>query len=144
VKQVKAQKTIRQRIEYRPGVSDWFETTQVLFNQLVAFYFAVIQAHALVLNLPNRQTLTALERLTHATTGHPHPVMPLSDVAGNVPVVFRRAAINAGWAWPAPSTQTSNAGTRAKPGPRPKGVDSTSAPRFLRAPGTAASRTMPD
>jgi hypothetical protein len=47
-------KTVRQKIQYRPGVSEWFETTQKLFNDLVAFYFEVIQAHPGVLDLNNR------------------------------------------------------------------------------------------
>jgi IS605 OrfB family transposase len=90
-----ATKTIRKRLEYRPGVSEWFTTTQALFNRVAAFYFDVIQAHPGILDLSSKNALAALERLTHGTKKNPHPVMPLRDVADNVPVVFRRAAINA-------------------------------------------------
>jgi putative transposase len=89
-----AQKTIRQKVVKREGISTWLQATHDLFNRLVAFYFDVIQAHALVLDLPNKQTLTALEKLTHQTAKNPHPVMPLAEVCGNVPAMFRRAAIN--------------------------------------------------
>jgi putative transposase len=90
----KATKTIQHRIEYRSGISEWFGTTQELFNQLVAFYFQVIQVHQDVLDLSNRWALTTLERLTHATQRNPAPVMPDTQVANNVPAMFRRAAIN--------------------------------------------------
>jgi putative transposase len=33
--------------------------------------------------------------LTHATSSHPHPVMPLAEVGEDIPAMFRRAAINA-------------------------------------------------
>jgi putative transposase len=94
LKRATAQKTIRQKIVKREGISEWFQTTHELFNRLVAFYFDVIQAHSLVLNLSNQKALTALEKLTHQTAKNPHPVMPLADVCGNVPTMFRRAAIN--------------------------------------------------
>ena len=87
-------KTVRQRLEYRPGISDWFADTQALFNQVARFYFQVIQAHPELLALPNEAALTALEKLTHATKAHPDPPLPLRQVADNVPVYFRRAAIN--------------------------------------------------
>ena len=91
----KPQKTQRNKLEYRPGISDWFTTTQTLFNQFVTFYFEVIQAHELVLELANKEALTALEKLTHQTKQNPHPVMPDTQVAPQVPAYFRRAAINA-------------------------------------------------
>ena len=31
--------TIRQSLQYQPRQSDWFATTQQLFNQVAAFYF---------------------------------------------------------------------------------------------------------
>jgi transposase len=49
----------------------------------------------MVIDLPAKEALTVLERLTHATAGHPQPVMPLDEVAGQVPAYFRRAAIHA-------------------------------------------------
>lgn len=88
-------KTIRQWLEYRKGISEWFTATQELFNRVVAFYFDVIQAHLPVLDLPNKQALTALERITHATKRNPDPIMPLTQVADHIPAMFRRAAINA-------------------------------------------------
>src|SRR5213596_2114922 len=73
----------------------WFAATQALFNQVAAFYFEVITAHEGVLDLPNKEALTALETLTHATKKNPTPVMPLIKVCEDVPAMFRRAAINA-------------------------------------------------
>jgi hypothetical protein len=77
----KATKTIRQKTQYRPGISEWFETTQELFNNLVGFYFEVIQAYPDVLNPENKEALGALERLTHATKRNPNPVMPDTEVS---------------------------------------------------------------
>jgi putative transposase len=93
VKNASATKTIRQQLGYRPGISNWFASTQELFNQVVAFYFDVIQAHQGMLELSNREALTALERLTHTTKQNPDPITPLAEVAGNIPAMFRRAAI---------------------------------------------------
>jgi hypothetical protein len=61
------QKVQRNKLEYRPGISDWFSATQTLFNRLVAFYFDVIQAHELILDMTNKEALTTLEKLTHQT-----------------------------------------------------------------------------
>ena len=93
--QAQATKTLRQSLELRPGVSLWFTTTQRLFNQVAVFYWQVLDAHQAVLGLPAKEALTRLERLTHTTADNPHPVMPLSCVAGQVPAFFRRAAIHA-------------------------------------------------
>jgi len=90
----KAQKTIRHLLEYRPSISEWFASTWQLFNRVAAFYFDVIQAHPNVLELSNPRALTALEKLTHRTKKNPDPVMPLTDVATNIPAMFRRAAIH--------------------------------------------------
>ena len=89
-----ATKTIRQKLEYRPGISEWFASTQGLFNRVVAFYFDVIQARPGVLALSNKEALAALERHTHATKRNPDPVMPLTQVSNHIPAMFRRAAIN--------------------------------------------------
>jgi hypothetical protein len=91
----KATITIRQSLQYRSTHADWFAATERLFNQVAAFYFEVIAAHEAVLDLPNKEALTALEKLTHATKKNPHPVMPLCQVAADVPAMFRRAAIHA-------------------------------------------------
>jgi putative transposase len=91
----KATTTIRQVLHYQPAHAAWFAANQALFNQVVAFYFEVIQAHEHVLALPNKEALTALEMLTHTTKKYPTPVMPLSALVEDVPAMFRRAAINA-------------------------------------------------
>jgi putative transposase len=91
----KATTTIRQVLNYQPHRAAWFAANQTLFNQIVSFYFEVIQAHEKVLDLSNKEALTALEMLTHATKKHPMPVMPLAALAEAIPAMFRRAAINA-------------------------------------------------
>ena len=91
----KATKTIRQALHYPPQYAAYFAANQVLFNRVVAFYFDCIQAHEGILTLKNKEALTALEKLTHATESNPNPIMPLSDLAPAIPAMFRRAAINA-------------------------------------------------
>jgi len=91
----KATRTIRQVLNYQRHHATWFAATQNLFNQIAAFYFEVISAHETVLDLSNTEALTALETLTHATKEHPTPVLPLAELAENVPAMFRRAAIHA-------------------------------------------------
>src|SRR5947207_3742322 len=65
------------------------------FNQVAAFYFDVIAAHEKLLDLSNKEALTALEKLTHITQSNPTPVMPLEGILEDIPAMFRRAAINA-------------------------------------------------
>jgi putative transposase len=91
----KATTTVRQRLQYQPQQAAWFAATQALFNRVAAFYFEVIQAHEAVLDLSTKEALTALEKLTHTTEKNPHPVMPLSQIASDIPAMFRRAAIHA-------------------------------------------------
>jgi putative transposase len=91
----KATTTIRQSLTYQSHHADCFAANHALFNRVVAFYFAVIQAHEKVLDLSTREALTALETLTHATGKNRAPVMPLEEIAQDVPAMFRRAAINA-------------------------------------------------
>ncbi len=91
----KATTTIRQSLHYQPLHADWFTQTQALFNRVAAFYFEVIQAHEGILDLSNKEALTALEKLTHATERNPHPVMPLAEIIEDMPAMFRRAAIHA-------------------------------------------------
>ncbi len=91
----KATTTIRQSLNYQPQHAAWFAANQALFNRVVAFYFEVIQAHERVLDLSTKEALTALEKLTHATDANLTPIMPLSEIAQDVPAMFRRAAINA-------------------------------------------------
>ncbi len=91
----KATTTIRQSLNYQSQHADSFATNHALFNRVVAFYFEVIQAHAKVLDLSTQEALTALETLTHATSKNRTPVMPLTEIAQDIPAMFRRAAINA-------------------------------------------------
>ncbi len=90
----KATTTIRQMLNYRSDVQTYFAANQALFNRVASFYFDVIQAHTGILDLSNKEALTALEKLTHKTEINPHPVMPLSAVQEDIPAMFRRAAIN--------------------------------------------------
>ncbi|GLV55472.1 hypothetical protein KDH_23160 [Dictyobacter sp. S3.2.2.5] len=87
--------TIRHIMSYQPHHGDWFASNQALFNQIASFYFAVIQAHIMVLDHPKKEALTILETLTHTTQRNPNPAMPLSDIAQDIPAYFRRAAIHA-------------------------------------------------
>ncbi len=91
----KATTTIKQALQYQPNHRDWFASNQTLFNQVVAFYFEVINTHETVLDLSNQDALITLETLTHSTRKHPDPIMPLQAIADDIPVLFRRAAINA-------------------------------------------------
>ncbi len=91
----KATTTIKQGLNHSAEHGAWFCAHQALFNQVVAFYFEVIQAHERVLKLSSKEALTALEKLTHATERNPHPVMPLSTIGEAIPAMFRRAAIHA-------------------------------------------------
>jgi hypothetical protein len=40
--QAQVTNTLRQPLEHRPGVSEWFAPTQALFNQVAAFYWQVL------------------------------------------------------------------------------------------------------
>ena len=91
----KATTTIKQVLNYQPSQGAWLAANQVLFNRVTAFYFEVIQAHQKVLDLSNKDALTALEKLTHTTQSNPTPVMPLEEILEDIPAMFRRAAINA-------------------------------------------------
>ena len=95
LKLAKATKTIRQALHYPPQYAAYFAANQALFNLVVAFYFEVIQAHEGILALKNKEALTALEKLTHTTESNPNPITPLTDLAPDIPALFRRAAINA-------------------------------------------------
>lgn len=91
----KATKTLQHALSYPVHYGTWFAETHTLYNRMVAFYFGVINAHEGLLELSNKEALSALEHLTHATADNPTPIMPLSEIAENVPAMFRRAAINA-------------------------------------------------
>jgi hypothetical protein len=89
-----ATKTIKVRLYRRPETDRFFSTTKELFNRAVAFYYEVIQTHEKVLEYSNKQALTILEKLTHRTKQNPDPIIPLDQVSGYIPAMFRRAAIN--------------------------------------------------
>jgi len=91
----RARKTIRQQLTYRPEIAEWLKATQALFNQAVAFYYEVIEAHPEMLELDSKAALTAIERLTHRTKKNPAPILSDASVAGNLPALFRRAALQA-------------------------------------------------
>src|SRR2546430_13489171 len=91
----KATTTIRQVLNYQAEHAAWFAANAALFNRVCAFYFDVIAAHEKILDLSNKDALTALEKLTHTTKTHPNPMMPLSDIQEAIPAMFRRAAIHA-------------------------------------------------
>lgn len=88
-------KTVKLELYRRPETDRFFLTTKELFNQVVSFYFGVIQAHEEILEYSNKQALTILEKLTHRTKQNPEPIIPLEQVSGYIPAMFRRAAINA-------------------------------------------------
>ena len=84
----KATKTMKQALGYRSVHAAWFAATQALFNQVAAFYFEVIAAHPAILDLSTKEALTALETLTHTTSGNPHPVMPLAcAITADIPAI---------------------------------------------------------
>src|SRR5690348_12619501 len=87
--------TMRQMVNSRSDVQVYFTANQSLFNRVASFYFDVIAAHIKILDLSNKEALTALEKLTHTTELNPHPVMPLVSIGEDIPAMFRRAAINA-------------------------------------------------
>ena len=91
----KATKTIQQTLSYKPTHATWFRETHLLYNRVVAFYFEIVNAHEGLLELSNKEALTALETLTHATLDNPEPAFPLTYIADSIPAMFRRAAINA-------------------------------------------------
>ncbi|GLV59220.1 hypothetical protein KDH_60470 [Dictyobacter sp. S3.2.2.5] len=91
----KATTTIKHILTSTPHHGTWFAANQALFNRVVSFYFDVIQSHIIVLDHSNKEALTILETLTHATKRNPSPVMPLSKIAEDIPAYFRRAAIHA-------------------------------------------------
>jgi len=53
----------------------WFAANcRPLQSGSILLFFEVIQAHEKILDLPNKEALTALEKLTHTTQSNPHPV----------------------------------------------------------------------
>lgn len=91
----KATTTIRQVLNHERTHGEWLQANHVLFNRVASFYFDVIQAHSKILDLSNKEALTALEKLTHRTDLNRDPIVPLDDLQEDIPAMFRRAAINA-------------------------------------------------
>ncbi len=132
----KATTTIRQMLNYRTDVQVYFATNQSLFNQVAAFYFDVIQAHVGVLDLSNKEALTALEKLTHTTELNPHPVMPLCEIerisqpcSDELPSMRLLGRL-------VRSMLTWTSGTSEKGKRKQKEKSSKSVPPFLHGPGT--------
>ena len=92
----KATKTVKQPLSYKSAHASYFAATKTLFNQVAAFYFDVIAVHSGLLDLSNKEALTALEKLTHTTKDNARPIMPLASViTADISAMFRRAAIHA-------------------------------------------------
>ncbi|MEW6735306.1 MAG: transposase [Acidobacteriota bacterium] len=84
-----ATKTIIQQLETKHP--DWVAATSELFNQAIVFYFDILQGHQSLLELPTKQLLTHLEKLSVKTVFNPEPTFPLP---WELPAMFRRACIN--------------------------------------------------
>src|SRR6266566_9934541 len=92
----KATKTVKQPLSYKSAHASYFAATKTLFNQVAAFYFDVIAVHSGLLDLSNKEAITALEKLTHTTKDNARPIMPLASViTADIPAMFRRATIHA-------------------------------------------------
>ncbi|MGZ3647075.1 MAG: hypothetical protein ACXVCM_24845 [Ktedonobacteraceae bacterium] len=63
---------------YQPAHSSSIASTQDLFTQVGAFYSEINALQKQILDLSNKEALTALEKLTNTTKDNPRPVMPLS------------------------------------------------------------------
>ena len=87
-------KTIKIQIEDAEKYQDLLETTNQQYQQVVAFYLAIIQLNIRLLDLTNKELLTKLERLTHQTKENPNPPYDLSEIAHKLPAGVRRSAIN--------------------------------------------------
>jgi hypothetical protein len=136
--------TIKQRLNYATQHASCFAANQALFNRVVVFYFEVIQAHDQLLTLEMKEALTALETLTHATSSHPHPVMPLSEVCEDIPAMFRRAAIHAALGSAKSFSSHLKRWRSRKEKMEASGKTFTDRPRCRRVPGTSRSLSMPD
>ncbi len=90
----KATTTMRQRLNLASR-GEWLHANQALFNRVAHFYFDVIQAHIGILDLSDKEALTALEKLTHRTDLNRDPIMPLDALQEDIPAMFRRAALHA-------------------------------------------------
>ncbi|GCE12083.1 hypothetical protein [Tengunoibacter tsumagoiensis] len=77
--------TLRQKFTCQSNHLEWFAANQALFNRVVNFYFDVINAHENLLQLSNKDALPALEKLTHHTKVNTDPIMPLCEIAQDIP-----------------------------------------------------------
>lgn len=87
-------KTFRFRLLHDTDMSSWLTSTKTFFNQIVEFYFGVIDRHQEILKLTTLDALRALEVLTHKTPKTPEPEIPLAAISTLISTAFRRAAIN--------------------------------------------------
>ncbi len=94
-KTVTATKTIRQPVQYRPGLDEWFDSTKDIYNKVVEFYFDLYQAHPLLLEMSQQKALSKVESLTTRNKNRPNPAFPLDEIVPYCPAYLRRAAINA-------------------------------------------------
>ncbi len=138
----KATKTIQHALVYKPTQSEWFHETHVLYNRVVAFYFDVVNAHEGLLDLSNKEALTALEKLTHATLDNPAPAFPLVEIADSIPAMFRRAAINAALGSARSFLLTSESGKPGKRKQRQKAKSSETGHLFPLVHGINACLSM--
>lgn len=60
----KAVKAIKKALNGSADYAAWTASNQSLFNRVAAFYFEVIAAHEKILDISNKEAITALERLT--------------------------------------------------------------------------------
>lgn len=75
---------------WKPGIP----RTKSLYNQVIAFYFELYQAHPSLLDLDQKEVLTQAEKLTHRTDRN--SIWPLNEIIeADFPALMRRAAINA-------------------------------------------------
>ncbi len=92
----KTTRTQRDDIVSCPGLETWHTETKALYNQVIAFYFELYQAHPGLLGLDQQTALLQVEKLTHRTDRNPTPLWPLDEtVKADIPAMLRRAAINA-------------------------------------------------
>ncbi|WP_195268810.1 hypothetical protein [Eubacterium sp. 1001713B170207_170306_E7] len=72
---------------------DWFKQTQALFDDVLAFYYQLLEKQPEALSLTNQNLLRHLELQTIKQRDGTLPEMPLPFE--KIPLYFRRAAINA-------------------------------------------------
>jgi hypothetical protein len=134
--------TIKQVLNYQADYGAWFAANQALYNQTCAFYFGVIQAHENVLDLSNKDALTAFEKLTHTTQSNPiqschsQKWQRISQRCSGGHRSMRLLDLHAR------STRIWANGVREKRRQQPSARSSPSAHQFLHVHGTCLPRSM--